>query len=272
MTYIFNAECKKTTMFVKTLIELMSNISIVENIQDDNKYVKQLYMKITKEGLEFFSNTQKIITCFVILNQEFFSEYSYKDEEPLCIGISLDILKTCFKNIRKFDVLKMSIMDDEYKNFPDTMSFIFNNTKGFSVKFNIVQNIDNIYFENYKDIAEIPSNRITNLHKEIGGKKKNVKISIQNKLLTMTSTMVDIAENWVSFPTKSVISDKLEMTIKSEYFKTVSKISYFNTLVNFLVNNTNDILLKSDIVNVKVNRDVVGVLFVNISLRHCKNM
>lgn len=271
MTYIFNAECKKTTMFVKTLIELMSNISIVENIQDDNKYVKQLYLKITKEGMELFSNTQKIITSCAILNQEFFSEYSYKDE-PLCVGISLDILKTCFKNIRKSDVLKMSIMDDEYKNFPDTISFVFNDTKGFSVKFNIVQNIDNIYFENYKYIADIPSNRLTNLHKEIGGIKKNVKISIQNNRLTMTSTMVDIAENWVSFPTRDVISDKLEMNMKSEYFKTVSKISYFNTFVNFQVNNTNDILLKSDIVNAKLNRDVLGFIFVNISLSHCKNM
>lgn len=163
-------------------------------------------------------------------------------------------------------------MDDEYKNFPDTISFVFNDTKGFSVKFNIVQNIDNICFENYKDIADIPSNRLTNLHKEIGGIKKNVKISIENKLLTMTSTMVDIAENWVSFPTKDVISNKLEMAVKSEYFKTVSKISYFNNIVNFQVNNTKDILLKSDIVNVKLNKDVVGNIFVNISLSHCKNM
>lgn len=260
---ILTAECKGNTIMLKTLIDMNSHISSAKNKDNDNvKRIKQIFLKIDSKGIEMFSDMMKIMTAFVNLDKTFFTQYTYNDEEPLCIGISLDILKTCFKNIHRNDNLKFTISKSEYSIFPNTICFVVNDTKGFSIKFNIVQAMDNINYDDYKKLVNIPSNRFSNLYREIGGVKKQVKITQDDNFLKLSSTMIDIAENWVKFPMQDVSTEDFEeITIKSEYFKIISKIAIFDKNVVFAVNKSKHLLFKT---NIKTANNIIGSIFINV--------
>lgn len=256
---IFNAVCKNNCIFLKTLIEITSQISSVD--ERVKKTIKQLFLKIGKEDIELFSDSSKIVTSMFLIKKKFFQSYSYEDDEPLCIGISLDILKKNFKNIHRSDTIKIIINQEEYNNFPTTIYFILNENKGFSIKFNIVQNIETNVYPDYNQIIKLPSYRLVNLCREIGGIKKNVKLMFKNGVLRMSSSTVDIAENWVEFKMLEDNSDLKDLTLKSEYFKIISKISTFSENISCLINSKGDLLFKTNIN--KTDHDS-GTAYINI--------
>lgn len=260
MDEIFSATCTDNTILFKTIIELLSNISSV-NFRDGIKKstIKQLSLKITKEGIEINSDNLKSVFASTFLNKHFFSSFEY-DDEPICIGISVDILKSCFKYVHRTDILKITINKDEYSTFPSTICFSLNDMKGFTVKFHIVQNFDNEHKTNTKTMISLPSSRFSNLYREIGGIKKMVKIYTKDDHLYMSSTMVDIAENWVCFKLLDP-SVKCNIEIKSEYFKIISKLSMFNSMINF--NIEDNIVLSSEIKNPK-SEEILGSITINL--------
>lgn len=253
---IFKALCKETSVVLKTLIEMLSQISSVENKNLDNttKSIKQLYLKITKDGLEMFSDSMKVVTSIIKIYKNFFLEYDYKDEESLCIGISLDILKSSFKNIHKNDIISININKDKYNNFPDKIIFTINNIKGFSIKFNTIQNICNDINNSYTSLIEVSSQRLSNLYKEIGGIKKKVFLNFENPgILRLQSSTVNISENWVDFKLtnnkEEYINSLPEIILKSEYFKIVSKMTTFSDIISLSTNEKGNIIFKSLIKN-----------------------
>lgn len=253
---IFRALCKETSVVLKTLIEMLSQISSVENknLDSASKSIKQLYLKITKDGLEMFSDSMKVVTSIIKISTNFFLEYNYEDEDSLCIGISLDILKSSFKNIHKNDIISITIDKDKYNNFPDKIIFTVNNIKGFSIKFNTIQNICNETNNSYKSLIEVSSQRLSNLYKEIGGIKKKVFLNFQNSgILRLQSSTVDICENWVDFKLTTNEEDYInslpDIILKSEYFKIISKMTTFSEIISLNINEKGNIIFKSIIKN-----------------------
>lgn len=243
---IFSAICKNNCIFLKTLIEITSQISSV-NTEKIKKTIKQLFIKINNSEIELFSDSSKTVTSMFIIKKKFFVDYLFEESSPLCIGISLDILKKNFKNIHRSDKIKITIDQDEYNNFPNTIYFTLNDTKGFSIKFNIVQNIETNTYEDYKTIVKLPSYRLVNLCREIGGIKKIVKLQFNNGILRMSSSTVDIAENWVEFKMVENTEELKDLFLKSEYFKLISKISTFSETIYCLINPQGDLLFKTNI-------------------------
>lgn len=296
MSLVFKAICSKNTFILKTLIEMMSQISSVESVEGNNNSIKQLSLKVTKHHIELYSDTKKVVTASATLEKIFFSEYYFNDESALCIGISLDLLKSCFKNINRNDVLSISILKEEYNEFPSIISFTFNENKGFDVKFNLVQNIENNNYDDYFEILSLESHRFANLYKEVGGIKKRVKLLLTEDKLQLTSSMIDIATNWVFFnrsdantrctnprsgsdetPVHSVhgssetnASDTRssikfpEAFLRSEYFKITSKISTLDHSLKFNLNSDTNILLTSNILNLRESKQVLGYMYINI--------
>lgn len=266
---IFKCTCKNNTALFKYLIDIVSQVSSVESIDTNKKSIRQVYFKISSSCLEICSDQSKIVYACIKIDKKFFQEYNFCcdgsednednediDENVLCIGISLDIIKSCFKYVHRTDVMEILIEKDEYSNFPDNIKFVMNKTKGFNIKLNIVQNIDSGGFEHFVPLVEIPSSRFSNIYKEVGGVKKQVKVAIDKGLLKMSSNMVDIAENWVMFETQSAEAQG-EFIVKSGHFKIVSKLSVFDKKVKLSFHEP-DILLQTNIVNAKGSDGVLG--------------
>lgn len=205
---------------------------------------------ISKEEFKIYSDSVRLVNASAVLDKKFFYEYEYNDDEPMCIGISLDILKTCFKHVHRNDDFTMSIKKDPLSVFPDTVDFSLNNTKGFSIKFNTVQNIESENGDGAVHILDIPSNRFSVLYKEIGGIKKKVCVEVNKNLVKFSSNMVDIAVNWVTFEksTEFVPANSVVYT-KSEYFKMISKLSVLNSSVKFLVTENGEFSFKVKLEN-----------------------
>lgn len=258
---IFYALCENlSSNYLKTLIEMFSQVSSVENKDGVKNSIKQICLKISKERFEIFSDTTKVVTSFAILTKDFFSEYDYKDSDVLCIGLSMDIFKSCFKYVRKNDSIIISIKKDSYDNFPNIIHFTLNKNKGFSIKFTIIQNIDNSFQNDLKLVTFIPSPQMNNLFKELGGSKKNVKIELTSKQIKLSSTMIDIAENWVILPVETNEFNK-EMFIRSEYLKISSKISSFNKRIKMMINDEEDITFSTEI---SLGCKNLGEIYINI--------
>lgn len=267
-TLIFKAMCSKNTFIFKTLIEMMSQISSVENKDKKINTIKQLSMKISNDNIELYSDSKKLVTGFAVLEKKFFSDYFFSYDYQLCIGISLDLLKSCFKNVNRNDVLAMKIYKEEYNVFPNIISFSFNETKGFDIKFNLVQNMDNNSYENYREILTIESMRYANLYKEVGGVKKLVELSLSDETLKLTSSMIDIAKNWVIFKRaedkKNLKFEITECSLKSEYLKITSKISTLDNYLKFSLDEKANILLTTNILNLRESKQNLGNMFINI--------
>lgn len=264
---IFKASCENNTIILKTLIEMMSQISCVDNLEESKKEIKQISLKIEKDHLELFSDTNKVVTSSAIILKNFFKEFNFEEEMPLCIGISFDVLKNSFKNISRNDNFVIEIKREEYTNFPSKIEFTFNNTKGFILKFNLVQNIETSSYEDYHPILTMESSKYCNLYKEIGGSKKIVNFAVEGSKIRFTSSMVDIAENWVEFNINNAQNICTESTLKSEHFKITSKISQFDNYMTLLIDNKANILLKSNIVNLKESRRILGNICINITTK-----
>nr|UOX61094.1 MAG: hypothetical protein DiTV3a_F16ORF1 [Diabrotica toursvirus 3a] len=248
---IFEAQTPNIIIF-KTLIDLISQISSVDYIEESTtKNVKRIFLKITKNSMEFFSEQKKVVVCNAIFTTDNFTTFEFKDEEPLCIGISLNILKNSFKNINRNDILNIAIPKKENLNFPDTIFFTVNNIKGFNIKFTIMQNMINNNYSSFTKIIEMPSKRLNNLCKEIGGTKKDVLVKSTDNNIRFSSELFDIATIWVEFPFYQHTDINVNTVMKSEYFRITSKISTVSNVVDFSLNDNGDILMSVMIVNSK---------------------
>lgn len=112
----------------------------------------------------YFSQQQKIY-------KNFFYKNIYKDDEEsdnkdddesyndLCIGISLDVLKSCLKYALRKDSISISIKTCEGSIFPNKINFKLNNNKSFDIKFNIAQNINSDTNHKMNLLTIIPSEK-----------------------------------------------------------------------------------------------------------------
>lgn len=266
MEVIFYAKCQRNTYFFKNLIEILSqNSPLIESA--DKKSIKQACFKLTQEGLELYSDTKRYVTVSSIMLKSSFEEYNYKDTEPLCIGISMDILKNCFKYVHRNDEITMKISTGYYDNFPTTIDFLQNENKGFSIKFNIVQNFSYNNFDTYSHVLKLPSPTFTNLYKELGGIKKKVEIFAEtnqsgDKIIKFSTNLVDIAVNWIVFPTTSNFEIPCRSSVKSEFLKIASKIGNFSDYVDVFINKDGDILVQSKMVD---NMGSVSINIINLT-------
>lgn len=264
MENIFCAKSKKTTSFFKSIVDIVSQISMIESVgQKKIKTIKQVCFMISNDEFKIYSDSVRLVNASATLTKNFFYEYEYNDEEPMCIGISLDILKTCFKHVHRNDDFTMSIKKDPYSVFPDTVDFSLNNTKGFSIKFNTVQNIESETGDGAMHIVDIPSNRFSVLYKEIGGIKKKVRVEVDKKFVKFSSNMVDIAVNWVVFDKSTDFVPKASVVYtKSEYFKMISKLSVLDSKIRFLVNDKGEFSFEVNLENgtEKIGNAVVTVI------------
>lgn len=247
-TNIFTAKCQGSVSILKTFIDIMHHVAISNS--NINKLVKQIYIKISDSGLYISSCNTDTIKSNIFLSKTFFSEYLFNEERDLCIGISLDIIKTCFKNVTKNDSMIITIQKEEFNNFPSKINVILNKIKGFSIKFNILQNIALENYDNFVDIADIPVKSIPNIFRELGGSKKIVEMSSSEEdggIIKLQTSLVDIAENWITFPLKGKIYFP-PLYLKCENFKLITKLSLLdnNVIIGYYQEN-NCLIFKSKI-------------------------
>jgi hypothetical protein len=218
---IFLATCKNSVTIIKTFVDIMYNISSMDS--SGQKLVKQIYIKITNDGLYFSSCNTENIKGNIFLSKDFFEKYELNQEGELCIGISLDIIKTCFKNILKNDSMEIMIKTEEFNNFPDRINVVLNQVKGFSIKFNIIQNTLFEKYDGFIEICEINVKSIPNIFRELGGSKKIVEVSTEDNKLKLQSSLVDIAESWITFPLKNQV-ELPKLLLRCEIFKLITKL------------------------------------------------
>lgn len=268
MNKILNISCLKNISLLKTIIETLTQISIVEPHSDDidNRRVKQLYLKFNKKYLEIYTDLQKSVNSVIKIDECFFENYDYdfEDFDNLCIGLSLEILKKFFKNIGKNSDLNIFINYDTFGYFPDTINFQVNNM-GMDMKFNIIQNTENIKIDSFENPLIITSSKqFSSLYKEIGSLKKKIKLSIDEEYLKLSCTTINISESWVQFKLikndDTIILPNLE--IKSEYLKVLSKLSTFDDIYWYI----NDEILHLSSKLCDKNKEVIGNMIINIKL------
>lgn len=257
MEILFKAVCTKNTIFIKNIIDTISQVLTSEILEGgETNFLKQMMMRIDENGVEFYSDYKRRVSTVIKVNKDFFSEFIFNDVGALSIGISLDILKSCFKYINRNDEVKISIKKEELALFPNTIDFTINNNKGFNIKINIIQNMMDDENEKFIAMVDLASNRTSNIYKELGGSKKPVKLILSKESLKLSTNMIDIAESWLSIPLSNPSEEEIERVTRIENFKITSKLSVFNDKCKLLIDpETLNLKFKSDIINIKTSKN-----------------
>ncbi len=156
----------------------------------------------------------------------------------------MDIIKDALKNVKKSEGVALCIRKKTFQTMPNEMSFSIssmdnnNASRGFVVKFNIVQNININAMLDGQELIEMRSNQFLGLCKDMGGSKKQIKVIVHNDSVVFSCNMVDIATKWLSFPIEeevfqSSIHEKLYFLnhFKSEHIKTITKLATFDDTI-----------------------------------------
>lgn len=151
------------------------------------------------------------------------------------------------------------------------INFKLNNNKGFDIKFNIVQNVDlDTDDTNIKLLTSIPSRRLSNLYKEICCVKKSIRMKTENGILKFSTTLIDVAETWTSFDLDKDFNQKIDITVKSEFFKLLSKLSIFNNDTELLFDSVNKTVIVRNTIIPKtlLKRSIFPLGYVEIKINH----
>lgn len=248
---IFEAYLGGSANVFKNLIELLSQVAPIKKSDNSNKSIKQAFFKITKSGIYINIDHQSDILINIALDSERFGSYKYNFSLPeLNVGITLDIIKDAFKNVKKSEGVALCIRKKVGQTMPNEIFFSIssvdhNASRGFVVKFNIVQNISINAMLDGQELVEMKSNQFLGLCKDMGGSKKQIKVIVNNNAVVFSCNMVDIATKWLSFPIESSydnedLPSRLEINgdycdklcflnhFKSEHIKTITKLATFD--------------------------------------------
>jgi hypothetical protein len=250
---IFEAYLEGSANVFKNLIELLSQVAPIKKSDNSNKSIKQAFFKINKDGIYINIDHQSDILINVALFSERFRSYKYNFSlQELNIGITLDIIKDAFKNVKKSEGVALCIRKKIGQTMPNEISFSIssvdhNASRGFVVKFNIVQNISINAMLDGQELVEMKSNQFLGLCKDMGGSKKKISVIVNGEAVVFSCNMVDIATKWLSFQVENPYSegcdDKVRFlnNFKSEHIKTITKLATFDDSIkmscvdNFIV-------------------------------------
>jgi hypothetical protein len=251
---IFEAYLGGSANVFKNLIELLSQVAPIKKSDNSNKSIKQAFFKINKNGIYINIDHQSDILINIALDAERFGSYKYNFALPeLNVGITLDIIKDAFKNVKKSEGVALCIRKKTGQMMPHEISFSIssvdhNASRGFVVKFNIVQNISINAMVDGTELVEMKSNQFLGLCKDMGGSKKQIKVIVNNNVVLFSCNMVDIAVKWLKFPingyddsNESLLArgeeeDNIENPcflehFKSEHIKTITKLATFDDTI-----------------------------------------
>jgi hypothetical protein len=108
---LFEAVSRAKGLFYKNLFDLHLQIS---PLCDKNPRIRQTCFKIRNNGLQIYTNVQHHIHANAKVTKEAFDTYTLTgDVEELNIGISLEYLKTTFKNAKKTDDVVFTVLSDD---------------------------------------------------------------------------------------------------------------------------------------------------------------
>lgn len=123
---IFEAYLSNSANVFKNLIELLSQVAPIKKSDHSNKSVKQAFFKITKSGIYINIDHQNDILINIAVDSDKFSSYKYNfGLSELNIGITLDIIKDAFKNVKKSEGVALCIRKKIHKQYPMKYSFPF---------------------------------------------------------------------------------------------------------------------------------------------------
>jgi hypothetical protein len=250
---VFEAYLGGSANIFKNLIELCSQVAPIKKSDNSNKSIKQAFLKFTKNGIYINIDHQSDILINVALKAVRFGSYKYNFALPeLNIGITLDIIKDLFKNVKKSEGVALCIRKKIGQTMPHEIFFSISSvdhdtSRGFVVKFKIVQNISINAMLDGQDLVEMKSNQFLGLCKEMGGSKKRIKVIVNNNAVVFSCNMVDIATRWLTFPienrTENTYDGGAESTeynfeklcflnyFKSEHIKTITKLATFDDTI-----------------------------------------
>lgn len=237
---ILEAFLSSSANVFKNLIELLSQVAPIKKNDNAKKSIKQAFFKISKDGICINIDPQNDILINVMLDADKFCSYKYSSEQQeLNIGITLDVIKDTFKNVKKSEGVAIRIVRNVDDIVPTEIGFTFssenNSSRGFVVKFNVVPNICVNAAIDGQELVQIKSTQFQGLCKDMGGSKRQVKVAINNNAVVFSCNMVDIAVKWLSFPICDDKEDDEKFSFvhlfKSEYIKTISKLATFDDVI-----------------------------------------
>lgn len=229
--------------------------------QGISKIIDNCILYITKNGLQIYENVDKNCLLYLTLNYENFENYEISNE--FAFKLDLKIFKMICKNIKNYDILKLS------KNNCNYLSLILNNNcdyndetkEKYDINIQIVESeipkIDSIDFDNNLSISSnYFKDIITNFKNSLGEEvnffniNNNLIIKCNGKNFNNEYKISSNKENdeykeniiyWKDSKDESFINVKLKYLLYSSYFYKLS------TLNDFYYNNDKQFLYKKNI-------------------------
>jgi len=270
-TIIFEAYLSNSAHVFKNLVELLAHVAPLRKTNN----IKQAFLKINKNGIYFFNDENCNVNIYIMLDAKYFCSYSFdfQDFEDLNIGISLDILKNFMKTIKKNEGICVRIFKKDIQIMPNEIEFAISSNnnrskRGFSIKFNIIQNrvLTTDTYDIEKRLVELGNIEFLNICKEMGGTKKDISVISHNKELIFSCNQLDIGTNWLSF-SQDCDSDDFTVTFPSDHIKTIVKMSTFSKKIDIYHLNKQLIFtsdLEKNILSKSKHPDKMG--FISISI------
>jgi hypothetical protein len=273
-TIIFEAFLSNSAHIFKNLIELLAHVAPLRKTNS----IKQAFLKINANGICFYNDLNSNVSIYVMLDRKYFCSYKFEfdDFQDINVGISLDILKNFMKTIKKNEGICIRIFKKDIQIMPNEIEFAISSTnnnrskRGFTIKFNIIQNriiLPQKYLEEMK-LVELNNIEFLNICKEMGGTKKDISVISHNKELIFSCNQLDIGTNWLAF---SQDNDTKDFNIKfpSEYVKTIVKMSTFSKKINIYIDENHKMLifesdLEKNLLSKSKHPDKMGSIVVSI--------
>lgn len=274
---ILEAWLSDSATIFKHIIDLLSHGAPIKKSDSSSKSIKQAFFKITKKGIYISLDYKNDI--LINANLEGFSKYTFNyPKEDLHIAVGIDNLKNLLKNVKRNVGIMFSIFKKADQEVPSEMSISLNSTiypqstTLITVNFNIIQNIKINATVDGQELTEISSGQFTDICKLMTGSKSKIKVivdtSSENKESDLSSQKLLFTREEYNIATASMVFDlKMEKGFsidfvnyyKSEYFKTIAKLSVFAKVIK-IYSVDDSIVFKSSILeSTKSNKSIGSI-------------
>lgn len=278
---LVEAYIEKSAVIFKNLFDLLSHMAPIKKefkkTKDESfKSIKQICFKFSKDKIFINVNHRSVIVSEAVLNTINFKNYIFNVEDEINIGITLDILKPFFKNVKKDDGVVFRLKKSNEYFTPQNIEIEIisdekTSNKGFIINIQNIQNFNIISYTERKNPIRLNKKDFINICKDMGNTKKNISVDHKKKSLTFLCDMDGIAKKWLTFFSEGQLLNSsfepntFSYNIQSENIKSISKISTFNNIITiFLTNNEKCMALETKISRGKKNNlsDSIGKLLV----------
>jgi len=255
---LFEVFCKNRGLFFKNLFDLNLQIS---PLCDKNPCIRQACFKIRPAGMQIYTNIRHSIHVNAKIKKNFFEKF-ISDANELNVGVSLEYLKTAFKNAKKIDDVIIKIIGDS-NGIPDKIEIkIVKNQKNdvanqivlhFEIKVTLIQNELLEFNERITDPVSVTNEEYVNICRNIQLQPGWVDVYRQDQRLTFSFQHNDITKSSISIGDTEVDNDPEPIRFNSVSIKNSNKISIFSPKLLIYCNKYQPMVIESETPDVNVS-------------------